>query len=1413
MSAAGSTEPAAQLDTIKGAADTTVKGIQGAADTAIKGGMDALQGGMDAIHGTIDSLMNSLHSVPRDVISTITVGMIIVAIFLIIVFFALCIFYINAKPAPVIPKKKKDEIKSDVSKERVRHEDLPIISGRAGEILTLNGLIKAGPVTKMFFQIMEVIKNSTYDLRWRYKLPFFMLVGPEDSGKSTMINSVTLEHLTADGSSIDPLWNLYKQGAIFEFPRMETFEDKNKFWSFISELFLFIRPRRPLDGIIVTLPADMLTSAVVNIGKHAQEMFDRIFAFQREVNLRLPIYLIITKSDLIPGFTEFAHFVDDEAKQQIFGWSNPYSVGNAFSTSWVHEIFDTINEGIRIETLSFSKKKVLHKDVEMAILFGAEFDRLRKPLALYLNTMFQSHNPMDGLLLRGVYFVGKQQEVFAADEELLQPMALSPKSLNNIDSSVCGSYNDEVYFVQDLFSEKIFMESNIANPIRIDSVDLNSSALRNKMIFASSAIILSFGWFYGNHKIRMKLAGYYRSLYSVKSMMVKIKFLEKHVHGPEDQYAINKQISHLLQSIPVISRWDMTSIFVPQSWFSNIYTEVMDAFGLVFDSVVVKAMYIDLNMNAKEIATRPQIENLGDSKDIFAINSFSSFLALLEFSKKVSTLKRISSEYNDIRQLEDRKSVIDITNTIFNDKFDITDEVKTRPPNKKLMPPKFRLDAFQVPIENNLEALFSLFLDEVFSDTIDKIFRTVASDIDRLMSVSKNAAVNFTTRDLAKLYQKTELICDILKNKNFLWISAEKFSPTQKYVDMMNTFGASGVISKNCMASLTKAAEVRFSKFKDNLREYKTHLTDKLLSNVLDAPSEGLQNLQKELSIMLGLPFICAVPPSTFITEVMEDKMLIWDLKKLQELSGLMDKYYEFMGTMPAEIRPQYFDMYKTVARKCFFPTVHSIVGSAELMDDMPLGKSRGMLEDAYKRQADNIKSATIMITKVIKFLDEIFQEDSIQDFGFLNMITSHYTTLLEKIDALFNLETPYSSGDALFDGWTGDSNPRYLNISEEEALKKYLSSQFSRIKFLAKDLASPIVELLSVSYISEKVKRKDLIDKWNAIIASINDYELQKPGNSIAALEAFVSDTLKKVSLESFDQQGEIKGFSETGGDFFIERRSNVAKALLSRADIVQYEKASVAYQKITDKFNALLANKFPFGDSKEDASFTDVEDFVNLYEKNSGNLLAVFEKNKEARQIDGKVIDFLNSMNKLMPFLKTWIAHTKVSDQQNASVMFNVILRPSPEAEALTASVMERIVEVNSNTVTDNTNVAFFNGNKVSATFNWVGSASDKPYKEEAKGNLSINGPSATFSYQGKWALFRMIEQHKMNKDTEYPNGAMLEFDVPVADTKKPHTLLTTKIIMKVTPMARNGDKLEPISWPVFPSSCPMLHKPKPT
>ena len=143
------------------------------------------------------------------------------------------------------------------------------------------------------------------------------------------------------------------------------------------------------------------------------------------------------------------------------------------------------------------------------------------------------------------------------------------------------------------------------------------------------------------------------------------------------------------------------------------------------------------------------------------------------------------------------------------------------------------------------------------------------------------------------------------------------------------------------------------------------------------------------------------------------------------------------------------------------------------------------------------------------------------------------------------------------------------------------------------------------------------------------------------------------------------------------------------------------------------------------------------------------------------------------------------------------------------MTSAVIDSMFSINNAPIADNANGAYFVGNQVMAIFGWVASAKEKPNENKAGGTLRIEGDLAAFTYTGPWAMFRLIETHKISQGTDFSNGIIVQFEVPVASTEDGTEASSSKMVYKITPLLREGDKLVPITWPVFPTSCPDLHQ----
>src|SRR5262249_5388391 len=103
-------------------------------------------------------------------------------------------------------------------------------------------------------------------------------------------------------------------------------------WRALLYLLKRHRPRRPIDGVIVTVPAPLLLDASWKARTHdlGAAVRDRLVLAQAELGFAVPVYVVVTQADHITGFEAFTEALPDNLQQQMFGWSNPHALDVTF---------------------------------------------------------------------------------------------------------------------------------------------------------------------------------------------------------------------------------------------------------------------------------------------------------------------------------------------------------------------------------------------------------------------------------------------------------------------------------------------------------------------------------------------------------------------------------------------------------------------------------------------------------------------------------------------------------------------------------------------------------------------------------------------------------------------------------------------------------------------------------------------------------------------------------------------------------------------------------------------------------------------------------------------------------------------------------------------------------------------------
>ena len=1357
----------------------------------------------------LDSVQNYKQYIPQIIIAMCVIAL----IFGVVMMLMISIFGGEHKPKPKkqeILKKRARDLKEAF--ENLEKEEIPFYADYISWILVWIGALKIGPIMNSFFQVMRILKQSTFERNWRYRLPFYLMLGPEKSGKSTLLNGLSLMHLPGEKTIHENTWHLFDSGVIFEVPSNIFFEKDGTFWNFLLKVFTYFRPRRPLDGVIMTIPAEWLdNNHQIEISHYAREAVFKISTLQNVINFRVPIYLIVTKADTISGFSDFCSEFSPSEKGQIVGWSSTEKLDSGIQSNWMENALNEVSTGLRKASLSFARTCKISPTLKNAIFIKTGVDAIIKDLHDFIAILMKQRDETLYLCLRGIYFVA-QNKTDPDNSSQMQMSALDPSSIENrLSTSTISHTHYGMCFADDLFQEKIFKEMNIAHPINMSTLQVSRETWIKRGIAIALSITWTISWHFGNARISQEVKSAEGILRTATSLMRKINVIENDIRDKTDQEILKQETKKLLQLISNINKDNMFSFFVPASWFSTVQTKISSVIGLLFDSSATRTVFLDLNINAKmvgKITVPKKKKSAKTNRNPFDVSTSDAFINFSEFVEKIVSLERMEVDYNRIRRLDDPEAINTLTKEIFKETFDITQMLQNRPSGSRFTAPQFNLENFQDQLQRDSTKLFKKFLDEIFNDTINKVFEKLCEDIEQLAYASKRTKEPYTADELIKLHGKLRTLSKLVDSNSFAWLREKSFNPNENFISVMSSVETSKILGHDISKNLLDMASKRFTKLRQELTEYTTSLTGPIFDEENLVLSDGVNKFTKELTILTNEDFVKPAFQKQFETSISADQMLMWDVKIVNEASEIVKNFNDFIDNRMRTISEERQNTYVEILRKIVYPRVVSILARAQNFEDFTNGSLVKQTENQVKKQVANLRNLSKHVPRLASFFDSYIDRGG-EDSGFANLLIDQCDNVLKIVDSLFKLQSPYAVGNSVFSGWNGESGPNFANGNDGNNLRQYLASQYRRLSFLAKELAAPVIDILDSPGIANKVSTFDRKLKWTEILAKINDFDNNVPGNSIAALEEFMANLSNSATSANVQNDASIAYMANETGDYFVSQRAQIAKSLLSRASDINLKKAYDAYQSIVDFFNQALSGRFPFGSAHpEDCNISTVKTFIELYESFDINIADILKANMAKRHIPGNVIEFIDNLPTLIEFLKAWAKHSEDTDPQNALVAFRFETRSNIEKEIHGNVISERTLSLNGVAQDDDTEVIVHIGDTIDVEIPFVISNHEMELEPSTKPGVTVSGNKVIFSYSGDWSVVKLIQEHRTTPNVHASvDGALLEFAVPVSITETAHTE-EAKVFMKAKVFIRvPGGSWRAISMPVFPESAPVL------
>ncbi|GAM09416.1 hypothetical protein OR1_01694 [Geobacter sp. OR-1] len=270
-------------------------------------------------------------------------------------------------------------------------------------------------------EAVETLRRSHLRKRGNplYVLPWYLVMGESGSGKTTAISSAKLSSPFVEVTRTSGVsgtrncdWWFFEQAIIidtagrFAIP-VDEGKDKEEWQKFLSLLVKY-RKREPIHGLIVTVSADKLATGTPEaLEEDGRTIRRRIDELMRVLGIKFPVYLLVTKCDLVQGMTTFSEMLPEKSLDQPMGVVNQDLKEDI--AGFPDRVVSLIGERLRqIRLLLLNQSK---GDPNAGLLiFPEEFENLRKGLIPFVRYAFQENPFQETPILRGVYFSSGRQE-------------------------------------------------------------------------------------------------------------------------------------------------------------------------------------------------------------------------------------------------------------------------------------------------------------------------------------------------------------------------------------------------------------------------------------------------------------------------------------------------------------------------------------------------------------------------------------------------------------------------------------------------------------------------------------------------------------------------------------------------------------------------------------------------------------------------------------------------------------------------------------------------------------------------------------------------------------------------------------------------------------------------------------------
>ncbi len=361
-----------------------------------------------------------------------------------------------------------------------------------------------------FHEAIGVFRKTRFKGRggrqFLYELPWYLIIGPPGVGKTTALVNSGLEFPLEARLGRDPVggvggtrhcdWWFTNDAVLVDTAGRYTTQDSQQEvdsagWTAFLQLLRKYRPRCPVNGVIVCVSlADIMLGSEKERESHAEAIRQRVQEVARQLGVNPPVYVMLTKSDLVAGFQEVFDDLGTDQRAQVWGITFPLEAPGA-----ALERFASGFDGLLARIGDRAMARVgQERDLTRRALIAAfpnQLAGIKDAIDDFLQKTFKPSRYEIPPLVRGVYLTSGTQEGTPIDRvmgSLAETFGLDRQSM------AARHGTGRSYFLTRLFKDVIFPESPLAGVnvgFERRTVWLRRAAYAG---IAAAAVVVIFAW-------------------------------------------------------------------------------------------------------------------------------------------------------------------------------------------------------------------------------------------------------------------------------------------------------------------------------------------------------------------------------------------------------------------------------------------------------------------------------------------------------------------------------------------------------------------------------------------------------------------------------------------------------------------------------------------------------------------------------------------------------------------------------------------------------------------------------------------------------------------------------------------------------------------------------------------------------